>query len=36
MKKILKANEFLKKGEYDQAIPIYEKILKTNDIAEVL
>ncbi len=34
-KEILKANEFLKKGEYDQAIPIYEKILKTNDIAEV-
>ena len=34
-KKILEANEALKSKKYDEAILIYEEILKTNDVAEI-
>ena len=34
-KKLLEANEALKSKKYDEAILIYEEILKTNDVAEI-
>ena len=34
-KKLLEANEALKNKKYDEAILIYEEILKTNDVAEI-
>ena len=34
-KKILEANEALKSKKYDEAILIYQEILKTNDVAEI-
>ena len=34
-KKLLEANEALKSKKYEEAILIYEEILKTNDVAEI-
>ena len=34
-KKLLEANEELRNKKYDEAILIYEEILKTNDVAEI-
>ena len=34
-KKLLEANEALKSKKYDEAILIYQEILKTNDVAEI-
>ena len=34
-KKLLEANELIKKGNYDQAIQIYKEILKINKTPEV-
>ena len=34
-KELLEANEALKNKKYDEAILIYKKILKTNDVAEI-
>ena len=34
-KKLLEANEALRNKKYDEAILIYEEILKTNDVAEI-